>query len=290
MRKQNRLIWSPWWLGIFLIMLLGASLLLPPSSIQAKPPKPTHPPTETPLPTATPAPPTPTQLPTSLPTSTPTSPPQIPTPTATPTSLPGPLAIPAGRASITVDGHCNYFEYFDAAQVSFVDGNNTTGLVYLKHDNQYLYVCMAGAAGTYSQRFASVYLDPHNLRAAAPGTDDISLIVGITTGAMSSLQGNGSYFVGSSLAGWSAAAWTGYASSSSTTPGDWAEFKIPLSYASPCGSGTFSLAVYHHWFDGVSNDYGWPASQYWNVPNTWGEAGLNGPVITACTYLPAVSK
>jgi len=50
------------------------------------------------------------------------------------------------------------------------------------------------------------------------------------------------------------------------------------------------MAIYHHWFAGPSNDYGWPQSQFWDQPQTWAVVQLDGPNSQSCTYLPLAGR
>ena len=50
------------------------------------------------------------------------------------------------------------------------------------------------------------------------------------------------------------------------------------------------MAVYHHWFSGPTNDYGWPQSQYWDQPKTWAAVQLDTQAGLGCTYLPMVRR
>jgi hypothetical protein len=261
--------------------------------VYAAPPFKTKPPTETPFPTntptITPVPPTATTTPIFSPSPTPGV---FPSPTPTPITTASPYTIPFGRSSVRIDGNCSSFEYFDALKVNFVDGNNTTGIVYLKHDQQNLFICMVGAQGSYASRFAAVYLDPDGRGEPFPSADELSLRIGITDGSMTTLRGGGSpgLYSFTTLQGWTAAVQTGSSTFSSITPYDMAEYKIPLAYTTQCGTNAY-LAVYHTWFDGPSNDYGWPQSQYWDQPSTWADVqifGINN--LVSCTFLPMVKK
>lgn len=192
---------------------------------------------------------------------------------------PAAITIPNGSRSVKVDGNCSLKEYQDAVGLSFIDGNGTTGTVYLKTRGAYLYICMVGAVGSYPGRFASIYIDPDFGREAYPHSDDLSLRVGFP-GPTYSLQGADSpgAYQSVSLSGWNAA--------TSVTTMDQAEYQVPVSFTG-CG-GTFGLAVYHHWFSAPADDYGWPQSQYWDVPSTWAAVQLPASSAPTCTYLPLI--
>ena len=183
------------------------------------------------------------------------------------TSLAQGTVIPFGNKPVKVDGVCDPKEYKDALASSFVDGGGSTGVVYLKHTHTFLEICMQGAQGSYPQRFASVYLDPELSGGAVPQPTDLALRVDFNSSQTSSMQGGGiaGYFTPVALGGWSASA--------QANGSDTAEFRIPLTLVG-CRD-TFGLAVYHHWFAGISNDYGWPASQFWDQPQTWATVVLD---------------
>jgi hypothetical protein len=286
---------SRWVLAILLALLFGAGLAIPmnPGAQAFQEPFPT------PGPRRTRFPPTPT--PTFFPFASPTprlSPTPRPSPTAAilPTSTPGPagiITIPTARNPVQLDGRCGFQEYSDAYVATFVDGNNTDGRVFIKHTDSTLFVCMVGAQGTYAARFASVYLDPDNRRESMPFPDDLSLRVGITDGILTGLSGGGfpGAYLPAQLSGWTAQSLNSGQGENGTQAisTDQAEFRIPLALASICGA-PFSIAVYHHWFASVSNDYGWPQSQYWDQPQTWAVVRLEGAANTGCTYLPVVGR
>jgi len=204
-----------------------------------------------------------------------------PAPAASMGSLADPLVIP-GRTAAEIDATCFGREYRDGISANFVDGNGATGVVYLKHDEENLYVCMIGAVGSYDQRFTSVYLDPDLGGGTFPQADDLSFRANLTGQDSSVLQGGGApgYYIPISLAGWRV--------ETSVSFVDVAEYQIPLTFVG-CGSA-FGLAVYHHWFAGISNDYGWPVSQYWDQPQTWAVVRLDAPKSQGCTFLPVVSS
>ena len=188
-------------------------MAFPPSpSVQGfQQPFPTETPKKSPKPTRTPIPtlppialchPDPSFPPFASPTPRPTAT-AIPTSTSMPSGM---INVPTGFFSVQVDGRCGSREYSDAFFGTFIDGNNTEGRVYIKHDASNLYVCMVGALGTYADRFASVYLDTDNRRGSMPYPDDVSLRVGIISGVLSSLAGAGSpgTYLPSQFPGWTA--------------------------------------------------------------------------------------
>jgi hypothetical protein len=173
------------------------------------------------------------------------------------------------KTPVKVDGVCDaQTEYADAAFFDFPDAFQVTGRVYLKHDDRYLYVCLSSAAGQHGARFASVYLDTDNLRETFAEADDLALHVGITSGAMSSFHGTGvaNGYTAAILPGWSAA--------TSPANADVAEYAIPLALTGGMCGSPFGLAAYHHWVQGIGDDYGWPSNQFFDQPQTWETVAL----------------
>lgn len=209
-----------------------------------------------------------------------------PTPPAEPTAqvaaLPNPLnliSIPVTGKPPTADGVCAQAEYGSAAMYTFNDGGGTNNAsVRLMHDANFLYVCMTAPSGAEKGRFASLYLDPQADGASYQFAreNDYSLKTMINGGALSSWHGSGvgpapdSYLPDATIgAGWSALA--------TTTSGDQVEYKIALNTFnfSSCGA-IFGMALYHHWFNTPSNDYGWPSNQWYDQPRTWQLVTLDG--------------
>jgi uncharacterized repeat protein (TIGR01451 family) len=208
----------------------------------------------------------------------PAAPAQVPSqaPGADPLKL---ISIPATPKPPTADGYCDPAEYDSGISYTFNDGggaNNAT--VWLMHDADYLYVCMSALHGSYSDRFASLYLDPQGDGSSYQFArdNDYSLKITIDSGVLSSWQGSG---VGPSPAsyipdGTIDPSWSALSSSPNN---DLAEYKILLKGfdLNACG-GIFGLAVYHHWFSFTGNDYGWPSNQWYDQPRTWQLATLEG--------------
>lgn len=179
----------------------------------------------------------------------------------------GGLVIPRAQQAVTLDGNCS--EYGDALVESYADASNSTGKVYLKHDGEQLYVCVAAAPGKLDNRFESVYLDPQgdgsNYQFAQK--DDYSLRVAIPSSNRSTLSGSG-VANGYTPAPAFDAVWNGKAS---VTPnGESIEYSISLGRfrLGECGA-LFGLAAYHHWISAVGDDYGWPSNQFFDQPRTW---------------------
>lgn len=181
---------------------------------------------------------------------------------------------------VSVNGSCDKSEYGGAAAFSFADGTevsgNNNGTVYLMTDGSSLYVCMVGTTGTLAARFGALYLDPQGNGSSYvfAQQDDFQLTVNLPdlTGAThTTYRGNGAangYTPDPTLNPvWSGVATTGIS--------DQVEYKIPLKdfNLNSC-YGIFGLAVYHHWFAGTGNDYGWPSNQWFDQPRTWQLATL----------------
>jgi hypothetical protein len=175
-----------------------------------------------------------------------------------------PLAIPPGSAPSKLDGQCPTgqpgTEWGDALTLKYDDLNNISGTVLLKHDNQYLYVCLQVGTGQAPARFAGVYLDTLDTRKPFAGPTDYGLYVDIVTGTASinSVKGTGAGgYTPVTLNGWTAATFAG-----AVAPFDGAEYQIPLALTGGACGQPFGLAVYHHWVLGSgASDYGWPSSR-----------------------------
>jgi hypothetical protein len=178
------------------------------------------------------------------------------------------LLIPVAQGISKVDGNCEQTEYAGAINQTFEDAFEVTATLYLMHDGENLYICMQGAAGSFKDRFASLYLDRNDGREDFAEEEDYALRIDFAEGAISSFQGTGAPngyqpFV---LEGWSAARTTGNA--------DIAEWSIPLSLLATnpdtvlCGAA-FGLAVYHHWVTDNGVDFGWPSNKSFDQPQTW---------------------
>ncbi len=182
------------------------------------------------------------------------------------------LSIPVTTKPPTLDGFCDQAEYGSAAAYLFDDGGGSrNGVVHLMHDENFLYVCMSGENGTLKERFTSLYLDPQGdgVSYTFAKANDYSLRAMIEGGALSSWHGSGigpypdAYLEDFDIGG----SWTAQTSS---TQGDQAEYRLALKgfNFNACGA-VFGMAVYHHWFSGVGNDYGWPSNNWYDQPRTW---------------------
>lgn len=190
---------------------------------------------------------------------------------ASPASSPNQITIPYGDTPVTIDGQCDPGEYREAVSLPFADAYEVTGTVYLKHDDTDLYVCMLGAAGSFDQRFARVYLDTDNAAEPWAQGDDLAFQVDIADGAMSSFKGTGAAhgYTSTTLTGWTAAAtWGNFEA---------AEYRLSIALTQSWCSVPFGMAIYHHWVGGVGNDYGWPSNQYYDQPHTWATVNLDSP-------------
>ncbi len=192
----------------------------------------------------------------------------------------GILNIPQTDVPIKVDGQCNDAAYASAFSQTFTDGGGS-GTVLIVHTATKLIICMIGTAGTFSQRSGAVYLDPQgdgNTYTYAE-KNDFRLQVGILSGANTSYQGTGvadGYVTDAAVAGF----WSG--SATADPKSDIVEYEIDLaSFAlGDCGQ-VFGLAVYHHAYAAIGDDYGWPSNKFYDQPRTWQLLKLtNGPCST----------
>lgn len=184
------------------------------------------------------------------------------------TPPPASVTVPAG-GPITLDGDCQRTEWTGAASYPFADLNGFIGAVRLRHDQDSLYVCVQGIAGTFVQRFFGVYVDTDNGREQFAQAEDVAYRVRVVDDALSRLTGNGQ-------GGYTAGAPAGFdAGAAALQAGDSAEFAIDVDQL-PCGQ-TFGLGVYHQSITDQTVDYGWPARESPGSPATWVAARLQSP-------------
>jgi uncharacterized repeat protein (TIGR01451 family) len=180
-----------------------------------------------------------------------------------------------------VDGNCDDYPGLGAAVQTFSDGGGAIGKIYFIYTDTQLFVCMKGAQGTLQTRFGRLYIDPQ-----ADGSGyvyanqaDLGFQVNIPGTTRSSYRGKGSpngWTIDATLDGsWQGAATVGAA----TAPtGDSVEYALSLkdlNFGASCS--LFGMAVYHHWFANVGDDYGWPSNHWFDQPRTWQIAQLGGP-------------
>lgn len=205
---------------------------------------------------------------------------------AAPSAIPGALGIPPMTGKPSVDGICSVDEYAGALVETFTDGNGQQATVYIAHDGFFLYVCMQAQPGTFPERFGSLYLDPQGDGSSYTYAqkNDYSLRVNIPGTTRSSYNGTGvanGYVLNSSLD----SMWNGVSQASAN--GETVEWRVSISEIGfgNCGA-LFGMAVYHHWFSGTGDDFGWPSNQWFDQPRTWQLVYLlNGP----CTPPPGQS-
>ena len=196
-------------------------------------------------------------------------------PAAFPSEEPGPsevllspaqTTIPLGSAADT-DASCG--DYSDGASFEFSDAFGFTGTVFLKHDGDYLYVCMEGVFGQNPDRYARVYLDTDHGQEAAAEADDVALQVDISDGTESSYRGTGVLdgYEDADIPGWMAEA----------AQGDVAEWAIPLDLTGGWCGAEFGLAVFHHAVGFEGDDHGWPSNASFDVPGSWMSVVLESP-------------
>jgi hypothetical protein len=187
------------------------------------------------------------------------------------------LDIPPVPTAPKIDASCD--DYTDGVSVSFMDGNNQTGTVYAQYIEGTLFVCMQAAQGTYPDRFARLYLDPQadGFSYIFADNDDYALQLSLVQPGKSSYRGTGGpngWTIDPSLD----PLWTGLGASNAA--GDTAEWAVDAGrfFIDPCK--LFGMAVYHHWFAGVGNDYGMPSNQWFDQPGTWQLSRMFGPECT----------
>lgn len=179
------------------------------------------------------------------------------------------ITIPYARLAVNIDGNCDSKEYADVTPYTFVDGLEFQGLVYLKQDTDRLYVCLYGRAGSFANRFASVYLDTNNGQEKIAQIDDLAVQVRYADNATSNAVGTGAGgYTSTVITGWEA-------KTSGNVDIEMAEYAIPLTLTGGLCQAPFGIAVYHHWFATVGNDYGWPSNQWYDQPQTWQTAVLS---------------
>ena len=189
-------------------------------------------------------------------------------------------AIPITKLPIEVDGICSPNEYGEAVSVPFTDGNGQQGTVFLVHNGNLLYVCMSGFPGSFDGRFGRLYLDPQGDGAGYVFADkgDVALQVDILSGALSSYRGTGvsnGWVNDPSIDPF----WNGAAKTNPES--EVVEYAVSFGrlFFGDC-ERLFGVAVYHHWFAGVGDDYGWPSNQWFDQPRTWQLAYLDGAPCT----------
>ena len=140
----------------------------------------------------------------------------------------------------------------------------------------FLYACIEGANGNFSLRHFSLYLDRNNGREKYADTDDLSLQIQLTDGAISSFMGTGQ-----STNTWEPNSFTNWrvvGRTADTFSPEAAEYQVPLEeLATTCGQ-PFGLALYHHSITDSGVDFGWPTSTASFSPSTWVQASLERPI------------
>jgi len=182
-------------------------------------------------------------------------------------SLTIPLASPA-----VLDGSCS--DYGDGVVEPFQDAAGATGQVFLKHDGEWLWICVATAGGTYPDRSVTVYLDRAGDGGAIPLADDAVLELRPDNGRSS---GRGAGTPGA-YAAWPGLDqhWAGQAASVRT--GELHEFRVSLLGAQlgTCDA-QLGIAIVHAWVNsGPGDDYVWPAGAAYDLPGTWRPVSVAG--------------
>lgn len=178
------------------------------------------------------------------------------------------------NAVVKVDGICDTSaggEYSSAVQVTFIDGNGKNAVVYLQANADNLYICMvAQGGGAYPVRFGTVYLDPQGDGSTTVYADqsDWAFRQDITSKNRTSYVGNSSpngWTLNPGLDSfWSAA--TGIDGVNGTETVEWA-IQRTLNFGQNCS--IFGLSDFHHWYNGVGDDYHFPKPAIFDQPRTW---------------------
>ena len=190
------------------------------------------------------------------------------------------LDIPITTGGIQIDGNCSDKGYATALTGIFPDGNGGSAKVYLTANADQLFICMVAQRGVLATRFGRVYLDPQGDGSGYvfANKGDDAFEVDIPGKVQSSFVGGGggppnSWIRDTGLDGF----WTG-ASTLIVGGGESVEYGLqlgPLGFGSNCS--IFGLSVFHHWFSGVGDDYGWPVNAIYDQPRTWQLARIQGP-------------
>jgi hypothetical protein len=186
---------------------------------------------------------------------------------------------PAVNGSPKLDGNCDEYPGLGAAVQTFSDGGGVIGKIYFIYTPDLLYVCMKGSQGTFQSRFGRLYINP-----TADGssyvyakTSDLGFRVNIPGISRTSYRGNGNpngWTPDPTLDGF----WDGSSQIGAAAPSDSVEYALQyhnLNFGVNCS--LFGMAVYHHWFAAVGDDYGWPSNHWFDQPRTWQIAQLGGP-------------
>ena len=191
------------------------------------------------------------------------------------TPPPTQILIPAQTTPVALDGACDLrAEYANVPGYLYFDQFGQTGNIYFKHDGKYVYICANSDKGLNTGRFFSVYLDVDNGREAVAEKDDYALRIGVESNELRSLAGTGvaNGYTAPGPSGWLAAAQT----TGLSTGTDGAEYQIPLVSLTGACVEKLGVAVYHQDVNGAGDDFGWPSNQFFDQPQTWVEATLEG--------------
>lgn len=183
------------------------------------------------------------------------------------------LDIPPTQLTPEIEGDCAEYEGV-AAERTFNYADGSTGTVYLMHNSGILYVCMEGQQGSFERRFGSVYLDPQGDGATYTFAekDDYGLYTEIVNQGRNTVMGSGV------ADGWVDASATfdqfWFGTGADTGAGDAVEWRISTGRFGIGVCDLFGIAVYHHWFAAMGDDYGWPSNQWFDQPRTWQSARM----------------
>jgi len=173
----------------------------------------------------------------------------------------------------TVDGYINpsneYSDAWHGFQLLYRPRVNLTPVpVYFVSTATNLYIAVQNIPlhlGTETP-FVSVVFDTLHDGGAVARNDDLSVVIS-ENGTRWAQRGDGAggFVNAPEITGWTAVRSLGELS--------WtAEFQIPLSRIGGGNpSTTIGFHIRHNWLRGTGDDYVWPPTGGWNVPNTWAD-------------------
>ena len=187
------------------------------------------------------------------------------------------LSVPrrdVSQAAPTVDGQVSQLEYWDAWRHTTILYQprfpyHYPARLYLVATPTHLYVAIYGMPrGTGSTTpFVSLVFDTAHNGGSVPLSDDIVFeLMQDGTGQAKRGDGIGSFVLDPTITGWTAVR-------ALVVGNDWsAEFRIPLSQlGGGAPAATIGFHVRHNWVRDQGDDFVWPPTGGWNVPDSWAD-------------------